>query len=293
MRTLLVTGATGFLGHNLVKALAEDPTTKVIAVLGRPEDKANSLPQRDNILIYPCDDIFLRDLGHIDTLIHTAFSRGDSLSGLTSSISFTARVIELVNNQNIDSIVNISTQGIYRRLSPGELVTEEGMVEPNTAYGLAKWAVENMFRLGCKKTFTHIRMASLSSNAHFLDFFVESVIRGRDIIVTAPHQYASIMDVEDAVKGILSVTNLPTEKRECVYNLGPGVQHSILEYANAANDIGQQFGYTPVPVNVHDSGKAFAVCMDCSKLIAQTRWHPVITMQIMLQNMFNSKIILI
>lgn len=289
MRTILVTGATGFLGHNLVKALAEDTSTKVIAILGRPEDKANSLPQRDNIDVYPCSDLFTRDFGHVDTLIHTAFSRGDNLAGLTSSINLTAGIIELVNRQGIDSIINISTQGIYKGLHPGERVTEKGVVEPNTAYGLTKWAVENMFRLGCRKTFTHIRMASLSSNARFLDFFVESVMKGRDIIVTSPNQYASIMDVKDAVNGIRSVTDLPIEKRACVYNLGPGVQHSILEYAEAANKMGQLFGFTPVSVRVDDSGKAFAICMDCSTLMAQTHWKPEITMQVMLWNMFNSK----
>ena len=56
------------------------------------------------------------------------------------------------------------------------MVDENGIVEPNTAYGLSKWAVENMLKLGCKKSYTNIRMASLSANARFLDFFVDSVI---------------------------------------------------------------------------------------------------------------------
>lgn len=290
MRTILITGATGFLGHYLVSALAQDPATKVIAILGRPEDKANGLPQGINIEIYPCDELFKRDFGHVDTLIHTAFSRGDNLAGLTSSISLTTRVIELVNRFNFESIINISTQGVYKGLLPGESVTEEGTVEPNTAYGLTKWAVENMFRLGCNKPFTNIRMASLSSNARFLDFFVESVINGKDLIVSAPNQYASIMDVKDAVTGILTITALPVETRESVYNLGPGVQYSILEYANAANEMGRQLGFTPVQVKVEDNGKTFAICMDCSKLKSQTHWSPETSMQTMLHNMFNCKI---
>lgn len=289
MRTLLVTGASGFLGSNLIAKLLEGGDTKVIAVLGRPEDKANLLPQSDNITVYPCSDLFSTDFGHVDTLIHTAFSRGDNLLGLTASIEMTEKVIELVNKQDIDSIVNISTQGLYQGLKPEEKVTEEGKVGPNTAYGLAKWAVENMLKIGCKKSYTNIRMASLSTNARFLDFFVDSVINHKNITVTAPNQYASIMDVADAVAGIVSVVNLPLNQRETVYNLGPGVQHSIFEYAQSANKVGETFGFAPTNIAVKDSGKEFAICMDCSKISSQTGWKPKVTKTMMLQRMFNNK----
>lgn len=289
MRTILITGASGFLGSNLIKKLLDDGNTKIIAVLGRPEDKANFLPQNENIFVYACSDLFTTDFGHVDTLIHTAFSRGDNLQGLTASIEMTEKVIELVNNQDIDSIINISTQGLYHGLKPGEKVTEEGTVGPNTAYGLAKWAVENMLKLGCKKSYTNIRMASLSANARFLDFFVESVIAHKDITITAPNQYASIMDVADAVAGIVSIVYLPMNQRSTVYNLGPGVQHSILEYAQSANEVGETYGYAPTNIVVDDSGKEFAICMDCSRIESQTDWRPSVTNTNMLQRMFNNK----
>lgn len=289
MRTILVTGASGFLGSNLITKLLEDGHTRILAVLGRPEDKANLLSQSNNITVYPCSDLFTTDFGHVDTLIHTAFSRGDNLQGLTASIEMTENVIELVNNQDIDSIINISTQGLYHGLKPGEKVNEEGTVGPNTAYGLAKWAVENMLKLGCKKSYTNIRMASLSTNARFLDFFVDTVIAHKDITITAPNQYASIMDVTDAVAGIVSIVDLPLNQRSIVYNLGPGVQHSILEYAQSANEVGKTFGFASSNIMVDDSGKEFAICMDCSKIESQTGWKPMVTKTIMLQRMFNNK----
>ena len=286
MKTILITGASGFLGHNLINAIIQRGDSKIIAVLGRPEDKANALPQDERVVVHPCSEMFTTDFGHIDTLIHTAFSRGDNLSGLTGSITFTEQIIELVNKQDIDSIINISTQGVYRCQEPGCKVTEDGIVEPNTAYGLAKWAVENMLKLGCKKRYTSIRMASLSTNARFLDFFVNSVKDGKDITVTAPRQYASIMDVSDAVRGILTIESLPLELRDCVYNLGPGIQYSILEFAETANRIGIANGYAHVNINVEDSGKTFAICMDCSKLQGQTSWFPEVTLDLMLQKMY-------
>lgn len=289
MRRILVTGASGFLGSNLIARLFEKGDTEVMAVLGRPEDKANDLPQGRNITIYPCSELFTTDFGHIDTLIHTAFSRGDNLPGLTASIDLTRRVIELVNKQDIESLLNISTQGLYQGLKPGEKVTEEGTISPNTAYGLAKWAVENMLKIGCKKHYTNIRMASLSANARFLDSFVDSVIAHREITITAPNQYASIMDVTDAVEGISSIVRLPLDQRHLVYNLGPGVQYSILDYANSVNVIGQQYGYAPVAITVDDKGAGFAICMDCHKLEDQTGWIPKVPLRQMIQQLYNQK----
>lgn len=289
MKTVLITGASGFLGHHLVKSFIERGDTNIIAVLGRPEDKANVLPDSERLTIYPSSSMFKTDFGHVDTLIHTAFSRGDNLPGLTRSIEFTEQIIELVNKQHFDSIINISSQGVYKVLKPGEKVDEDGLVEPNTAYGLAKWAVENMLKVGCKKIYTNIRMASLSANARFLDFFVDSVIAGKDITVTAPNQYASIMDVMDAVSGIVAVESIDLDKKESVYNLGPGVQHSILDYAVSANEIGMQFGCKPIAIKIDDKGCDFAICMDCNRLVWQTSWKPIITKTNMLQKMYKLK----
>ena len=104
MKTILVTGASGLLGSHLVARLLQKGGTKIIAVLGRPEDKANLLPQSELISVFPCSELFTTDFGHIDTLIHTAFSRGENLAGLTASIELTEKVIELVNGQDIDSL---------------------------------------------------------------------------------------------------------------------------------------------------------------------------------------------
>ena len=289
MKTVLVTGATGFLGHHLVNTLLRVKGTKVIAILGRSEKKTSTLQEGENLEVVPCSDLFERDLGHIDTLIHTAFSRGENIEGLTSSIKLAAGIIEMVNRNSIDSVINISSQGIYKGLKPGEKVKEEGTIEPNSSYGLAKWAVENMFNLGCKKHYTHIRMASLSYNARFLNVFVDSVINNKRITVVAPRQYASIMDISDAVEGILSVEQISFNQRNDVYNLGPDAQYSILDYAQSANTIGKNYGFTGTTIEVKDDGKEYAICMDCSRLTVQTDWKPKVTKMMMLQRLFEKR----
>lgn len=288
MKHVIITGASGYLGHHLVQEFLNDPGTKVTAVLGRPEDKLNELPTDARLTVIPCDALYTTNFDHADALIHTAFARGENFPGLAASIEMTRKVVEVVNEQDIDAFINISTQGIYKGGLPGEKVSEEGEVSPNTAYGLVKWSIENMLVIGCKKSFTNIRMASLSANARFLVFFVNSVKEGKDITVTAPNQYASIMDVQDASSGIKAIFDIPIKSRDIVYNLGPDVQYSILEYAQKANFIGPEYGYPKVNIIVDDNGKQFATCMCCNKVLQSTSWFPRVSIDMMFKNLFSN-----
>jgi len=290
MKTFLVTGASGYLGHSIVNNLATSPYTRVIAILGRPEDYAFSLFKRDNVIVCPCSSLFSVDFGPIDVLIHTAFSRGENLSGLANSIHLTESIINLVNTRDIRSLINISSQGVYKTLEKGETVAEDGLLEPGTAYGLAKLCVEKMISLGCTKKFSNIRMASLARNARFLDFFVSQVLSGKSLSITTPNRYASIMDVSDAVTGILSVAGIDESSRLTTYNLGPGRQRSILDYANLVNKVAQDFGFHPVPISIEDSGINTAICMDCSRLKGQTKWDCQIDDEMMIRKLFENKL---
>lgn len=290
MKTILVTGASGYLGHNIVNQLASSRETKIIAVLGKPGDYEYSLSHVDNIEFFPCSSLFSTDFGHIDILIHTAFSRGEILSGLAASIHLAESVIEMVNDRDIHSFINISSQGVYKTLLRGEAASEEGILEPGTAYGLAKLSVEKMISLGCKKSYSNIRMASLSRNAHFLDFFIDRVMSGSPLTITTPNRYASIMDVSDAVNGILSVAEMEGAQRYTTYNLGPERQSSILDYAVLVNKVAQDFGFYPVPIIVEDNGNNTAICMDCSRIRKQTKWGCHVDDEMMVRKLFDIKV---
>ena len=133
-------------------------------------------------------------------------------------------------------------------------------------------------------------MASLSANARFLDFFVDCVIANNGIRVTAPRQFASIMDVSDAVEGILSVEEISLSQRELIYNLGPEVQYSILDYAKMVNVVGKSLGYASKDILVDDSGKEFSICMDCSRLRRHTKWTCRIDGETMIRKLFENKL---
>lgn len=285
MKTVLVTGASGFLGHHLVQELLKQEDTKVIAILGRPEDKANALPDDPNLQTYPLDSLYNETYGHVDTVVNCAFARSNDAGLLAAAFDFTEKAIKRFEEVGVKSVINISSQGVYKRLGVGELSKEDSPIEPIDLYSMAKYATEKMFSISSIPYVTNVRLASILMPQRFLYFFVNKVKAGEHFTVTAPNQYAALLDVTDAAKGLAAIADLSPEKREDVYNLGIGTQYSLLDYAESVKTIGQEMGYI-VEFDVVDNGTVVCAGMDCSKLETQTGWKPIILKDEMIINLF-------
>ena len=288
MKIVLVTGATGFLGHYLVQELLKQEDTKVIAILGRPEDKANALPKNPNLHFYSVDALFNEAFEHIDTVVNCAFARSNDAGLLAAAIDFTEKAIKRFEKFGVKSVINISSQGVYMRLGVGELSKEDSPIEPIDLYSMAKYATEKMFRISSIPYVTNVRLASIMMPQRFLGFFVNKAKAGEHFTVTAPNQYAALLDVTDAAKGLAAITRLSPEKRADVYNLGIGKQYSLLEYAESVKAIGQRMGYN-VEFDVADNGTTVCAGMECSRLMIETGWEPTILKDEMIINLLNKE----
>lgn len=285
MKTVLVTGATGFLGHHLVKELLKQEDAKIIAILGRPEDKANALPESPNLQVYPLEALYYEVFGHIDTVVNCAFARSNDAGLLAAAFDFTEKAIRRFEEFGVKSVINISSQGVYKRLGVGELSKEDSPIEPIDLYSMAKYATEKLFSISSIPYVTNVRLASILMPQRFLYFFVNKAKAGEHFTVTAPNQYAALLDVTDAAKGLAALAGLSPEKRADVYNLGIGTQYSLLEYAESVKAIGQQMGYK-VDFDVADNGTTVCAGMDYSKLLEDTGWKPIVTKDDMISNLF-------
>jgi len=183
MRTVLVTGATGFLGHHLVAELLKRGDTKLIAILGRPEDNANALPESPNISLYPVDALFSEQFVNIDTIINCAFARSNDSKLLAGAFDFTEKLIKRLEELKVKSVINISSQGVYQRLRVGELSKEDSPIEPIDMYSMAKYASEKLFRLSSIPYVTNVRLASILMSQRFLHFFVSKAKAGEHFTV--------------------------------------------------------------------------------------------------------------
>lgn len=286
MKTILVTGATGFLGYHLINELLKHEELYVIAVGGKPEDKANLLPDHPNLQFYPLSSLFEDCFSDIDTVINCAFARSNDAKQLAEALDFTEKAIKRFEELRVKSVINISSQGVYQRLDVGELSKEDSPIQPIDLYSMAKYACEKLFRISSIPFVTNVRLASLYMPQRFLHFFIQKAIKGESFALTAPNQYAALLDVTDAASGLVSIAILPSEKRSDTYNLGIGTQYSLLDYAESVKDIGNKFGYN-VKFDVSDNGTTVCAGMDCSRLMSDTGWKPSILKDEMITNQFN------
>lgn len=287
MKTVLITGASGFLGHFLTIELLKEENVNVIAICGRPEDKANPLPNHPRLSVYPLNALFDGRFDGVDTVINCAFARNNDARQLAEALDFTEKVVKRFEESKVKSVINISSQGVYQRLPFGELSYEESPIEPIDLYSMAKYASEKLFRISAIPYITNVRLASLCMPQRFLYFFIEKAKIEEPFTVTAPNQYAALLDVTDAASGLKAIVALPHEKRASVYNLGIGTQYSLLEYANTVKSIGKLLGYHVV-FDVSDNGTTISSGMNCDKLRKDTGWKPMILKDEMILKLFNA-----
>lgn len=285
MRKILVTGASGFLGHFVVKELLNCPDFDIVAIGGRPEDRANPLPKSPRLKFYTLDKLFTDNYNNIDTVINCAFPRNNDAQQLAAAIGFTEKAIECFVAMGVKSVINISSQGVYERLPKGELSNENSPILPIDLYSMVKYSIESMFNVSTIPYITNVRLASLMMPQRFLYFFVKKAKAGERFVVTAPNQYAALLDVKDAASGLVAIASLSPEKRADIYNLGIGKQYSLLEYAETVKGIGESLGYKVV-FDIADNGAFVCAGMDCSRLMKDTSWYPTVLKDEMIMNLF-------
>ena len=288
MKTVLVTGASGFLGHHIVQELLVRSNTNVIAVLGRPQDKSYHLPSSPNLESLSLDSMFDKKIGAVDTVINCAFARSNEIDSLVDSLEFTEKTIKYFEENGVLSLINISSQGVYQRLKAGDLSNENSPIKPIDLYSFAKFASEKIFNVSSIPFVTNVRLASIMMPKRFLDFFVQKAKSGERFTVTMPNQYSALLDVTDAAKGVAAIADLNPSQRANVYNLGIGAQYSLLEYAQGVKKIGESLGYT-VDFDVVDNEASVCSGMDISKLMTDTKWKPEIMKDEMITKLYKSE----
>lgn len=282
MKTILVLGATGLLGKSLVKHLLKHEF-KVISSIRDNHIQTYQPDNKETVVLN--EDVYAGKLPHVDVVINCAFSRSNNAEHLSAALDFTEKMIRGLRKADVESVINISSQGVYKRLPVGCLSNEEAPIEPMDLYSLAKYASEKMFLLSGLKNITNIRLASLNMKQRFLYHFVQSAKNEGIIHVESPQVYASILDVEDASEALVALASMPNSKRKIVYNLSIGAQYSLLEYAEVVSSVGKALGYQ-AKIDVIDKGNHTTAGTDISLITLDTGWSPRITNEMMIKQLY-------
>jgi len=283
MKTVLVTGASGLLGSNVVKHLLQKGFQVISSIM--PIEQTAYVPKPNEKVVLN-DDVFEGKLPHIDVVINCAFARSNIAEQLASAFDFTTKLIEGFRKADIEGVINISSQGVYKRLPVGQLSREDSPIEPIDTYSMSKYATEKMFHLSGIKHVTNVRLASLNMKQRFLYHFVKSAKEEGVIHLDSPRVYASILDVEDAAAALTALASVSSSNWKSVYNLSIGAQYSLKQYAETVKAVGEKLGYK-IEIVTNDNGNESTAGSNISQLMADTDWKPAVTNEMMIEKMFN------
>lgn len=247
-KTILITGASGYLGQNLIQKLSLDKTIEIWAFV-RNKEKARAILSDEVAAIFDNGDLENGriNLGNVDILLHLGFSRPHCTNQqIAESLKFTQELFTRAVSNHLPAIINISSQSVYG-LQNTPPWTEETPVSPETVYGQAKFATELLLSTLSKFNkvlkYSSIRLASLTGGASglvevdFLSKIARIAFDGNPIHLVGGMQEMERLDIRDAVDAIIKMIHTNPMIWNNVYNLGPGKTINLKEISEKSVEI--------------------------------------------------------
>lgn len=297
--TILITGAGGVLGRELVEQLIKKEKCHIITLEITKENFPLDFFHNDRIECYDNRDWKDGRLpwDKIDVVVHSAFARSSNGRLLAASLEFTKELFTQAVENNVSSIINISSQSVYGRSQP-PLWTEKTPVSPeppDTLYALAKYASELLALSICntrnsKTAVTNLRLASLSGRGmdeRLTSRFVKSALEGKPIKLIGGKQTMAYMDVRDAADGIIALMSTDTSKWKNVYNFGNQFRHSIKEIAETVARISKKYTTNPVKIEIEYKDVHLDTGMDSTLFYTDANWTPKHDLESMIDWIFS------
>ncbi len=244
-KKIMVTGAAGFLGRNLVAELVRRGHA-VYAVTSKSEEElgANGLAavvgNRDFETISELLDA-------TDVLVNCAFPRNVDGRKLAEGMDYLQRVFATAGASNVGSVVNISSQSVYSQ-SRTEPAREDTPVCLESKYAVAKYASEQLLEAYCgNKLHTNIRLASLIGpgfDQRFINVMAKRALENGIVEVSDSGSRFGFLDVDDAVTALVALCECaPLDSLGRVYNLGIEGSYSSTDVADELVRVFRDLGW--------------------------------------------------
>jgi UDP-glucose 4-epimerase len=251
-RKVLITGGCGFIGSNLIAALASGPDAPAVRVLDN-----ESLGKREHIAEFDVDfvngdirdaDIVRRALNGVDAVVHLAADTRvmDSLENPAYNFDVNVvgsfNLISIMRELGVTRLVNASTGGaIIGEADPP--VHEEMVPRPLSPYGASKLAVEgylSSFSAAYGFNAASLRFSNVFGPRSYhkgsvVAAFFKRILEGKPLVVYGDgEQTRDYVYVGDLTGGIIAAL---AGIRSGVFQLGSGVPTSINALIDAMREV--------------------------------------------------------
>ncbi|MCE7791184.1 NAD(P)-dependent oxidoreductase [Salipaludibacillus sp. CUR1] len=292
-KTVLVSGANGFLGKALVKQLLESNNYNTIALTSEVKKLQSYFTDHSNLTVLNVSDWKkeINRMTNIDVLINCAFPRASNPRKLAEGLDFTEKLIRDAIDINIDSVINISSQSVYSqkaKSSPDEFAE----VAPESLYGMAKYASEKIVASLCDSeiNYSNIRIASLTGpdlEARMTNKFVKNALDGEKITVNGRGQKVSYLDVKDAASALMSMVKKDSCEWNTVYNLGNIHYYSVFEIAETVRETAKKYSIADVNIEVYEGNDSFNNLINSDLFYNDFEWKPNYSIPLVVEYLFN------
>lgn len=285
--TVVITGAGGFLGRNLLSLLRTEDV-KVAAVTSKSQEELYRLSGKsdwkERLVVVAQDDYeeIKRVLRDASFLINCGFPRVMDGSSLANGMKFISWLFSLAKQQDVNAVINISSQSVYdqHRSKPA---VETDPVSPDSPYALAKYATELMLNWTCEGLpSTNIRLASLIGpgfNQRVINKMIISARERAQIDVNEQGSKFGYLDCLDAARGIIALLASNPDNWLTEYNLGAKRPYTLTELATIIKKRRASYGLSTKVVVSQSDGKSINSSLNSEQFTALTGWHPLISME--------------
>ena len=291
MKNIVITGATGFIGSNLVNKLLEDDNNLYL-IVRKDSKNLNKLPFDSKIKLVHLSLDEMNKLSSFisvpcDIFYHLAWDgiRGETrndkeLQESNYVNSMTAlKEAQKLNCKIFFSAGSQAEYGLYN-----EKITEETECRPVTEYGKYKYKFYVDALEFCEKEnikFKEPRFFSLYGKGDYEGTMVISIIKkmlkNEDCDLTECVQLWDFLHIRDAIEGLIKLAKCECENG--AYNFGNGDSKSLKEFVGEMYRLTNSksklnYGKVPYPNNL-----IINVNPDVTKLKTALNWSPKITFE--------------
>jgi nucleoside-diphosphate-sugar epimerase len=255
MARIIVTGANGFIGAEVVRALAArgDEVAAFDIVVGPPlralaAQHANVRVVAGEITEWQHIANLVRDakpdaIVHCAALVGVIASADVPFATMRVNIEGSLNVFESMRLFGVKRVVNLSTEEVYGNFT-ADRITEDHPCFPVMPYGISKFAVEQLgrdYRRNHGVDAIHVRTCWVYGpglpRARVPKTLVDAAVEGRKLHVASGGDFrVDHVYIDDLVTGILSALDKP-EHRHDVYHLSSGEAPSLFEIVDIIRDL--------------------------------------------------------
>lgn len=299
--TILITGATGFIGSYLLDKLLYDTNYNIIILKRSTSDifRISNLLQK--VKVYDADTINLEEIfkrNKINGIVHLAtnYVKAHNLHSISSliesNITLPTKLIELSAIYGVRYFINTGTFFEYSfNCNP---VTEESQIKPYNLYAATKLAFNNVLEYYGSNTSLNILTLKLAApfgykdNQKLVPYLIKSLLNNEKVILEKGEQEWDFIYVKDVVSAYISAIELCINTKRSIFEeilIGTSEKTSIKKMVETINGLhGKEMIFLE---KEYQPNQIFTVYLDNSKAKNMLQWVPKYSIEDGLEETYN------